>query len=75
MAGPPGLALINVPENRVYIGPDPSLLNTLDRIEVVHFGDPGLYLVICAFALHFFFDNMYGWVRVLKQDHDRDRDD
>jgi hypothetical protein len=65
MAGPPGLALINVPENRVYIGPDPSLLNTLDRIEVVHFGDPGLYLVICAFA----------WVRVLKQDHDRDRDD
>jgi hypothetical protein len=63
--------LINVPQNRLYAGPDPSLL-PLDRVEVVHFSEPGLYLVICGFALHFFFDNMYGYVRVRRHEHDND---
>jgi hypothetical protein len=63
MTAPPNLPLINVTTNRLYVGPDPSLL-PLDRVEVVHFTQPGLHLVICAFLFHFL-DNMYGWVRVL----------
>ena len=64
MQGPPGLLLINDPEGRIYRGPDPSLLTTLDRVEVVTFARPGTYLVICGVLVHFQ-DNMYGFVRVL----------
>lgn len=35
-----------------------------DRVEVVHFGKRGRYLVICAVSVHFA-GGMYGWVRVL----------
>lgn len=58
--GPP---LIADPAGRIYRGLDPSL-QPVDRVEVVHFPEPGLYLVICAVLPHFQ-DGMYGWVRVL----------
>jgi len=35
-----------------------------DRVEVVHFPDPGKYLVICAVLPHFN-DGMYGYVNVI----------
>jgi hypothetical protein len=57
--------LINDADLRVYRGPDPRLLfPTIDRVEVVHFPNPGLHLVICGVLPHFQ-DNMFGWVRVL----------
>ena len=34
-----------------------------DRVEVIHFPNPGLYLVICGVLPHFE-EGMYGWVRV-----------
>jgi len=58
--GPP---LIADPAGRIYRGLDPSL-QPVDRVEVVRFPQPGLYLVICAVLPHFN-DGMYGWVRVL----------
>ncbi len=58
--GPP---LIADPENRIYRGLDPSLFPQ-DRVEVVHFSEPGTYLVICGVLPHFQ-DAMYGFVRVL----------
>ena len=64
MQGPPGIALINDPDGRIYRGPDPSLLTSLDRVEVVTFARAGTYLVICGVLVHFQ-DNMYGYVRVL----------
>lgn len=64
MTGPPFLPIINDPANRLYRGPDPSLL-PLDRVEVVNFAEPGRYLVICGFLPHFN-DGMYGYVRVLR---------
>ena len=36
-----------------------------DRVEVVHFANPGTYLVICGVRNHFVNDDMYGFVRVL----------
>src|SRR4029453_14820442 len=63
MAGPPGLPLIDDPNGRLYRGPDPSLLPQ-DRVEVVNFAHPGVYLVICGFLFHFQ-DLMYGYVRVV----------
>jgi hypothetical protein len=66
MTGPApftGLPLIDDPVERVYRGPDPSLL-PLDRVEVVQLTRPGTYLVICGFLFHFQ-DNMFGWVKVL----------
>jgi hypothetical protein len=59
---PPGL--IDDPAGRVYFGADPRTLPQ-DRVEVVQFGDPGRYLVICAVRPHFVNDQMYGWVKVL----------
>ena len=56
--------LINDPVNRVYRGANPFNLPQ-DRVEVVHFADPGTYLVICAFVPHFA-DRMHGWVKVNK---------
>jgi plastocyanin len=70
MTAPPGLAIINDSTNRLYRGPDPSLLlPTLDRVETVHFAKPGRYLVICGVLLHFQ-DNMFGYVRVLPSRND-----
>jgi hypothetical protein len=63
MTAPPALPIINDPVDRLYRGPDPSLL-PLDRVEAVHFGAPGRYLVICGFLFHFQ-DDMYGHVNVL----------
>ncbi len=55
--------LINDPNNRIYRGLDLSL-HPRDRVEVVQFHDPGLYLVICAVLPHFQ-EGMFGFVRVL----------
>jgi hypothetical protein len=68
--------LINDPTNRVYLGIDPSVLPQLagplqgtvqprlqDRLEVVHFPNPGTYLVICAVLPHFL-EGMFGYVKV-----------
>ena len=59
---PPGL--IDDPNNRVYRGLDPRPLPQ-DRVEVVQFPEPGLYLVICGVVPHFVIDNMHGYVKVL----------
>ena len=60
------LPLIDDPELRVYRGPDPRLLfPVVDRVEVVHFPNSGLHLVICGIVPHFANDNMFGWVKVL----------
>jgi hypothetical protein len=64
---PAGVPLINDPNNRVYFGPDPSLLPR-DRVEAVHFANPGLYLVICGVKSHFVNDAMFGFVRALGSD-------
>src|SRR5215813_10856539 len=61
---PPGPPLINDPTNRIYRGLDPSQ-QPRDRVEVVHFANPGTYLVICGVFPHFVNDRMYGFVKVL----------
>jgi len=55
--------LIADPNRRIYRGLDPSL-QPADRVEVVHFSEPGTYLVICAVLPHFQ-TGMFGYVRVL----------
>ena len=66
---PPGPPLIDDPTNRVYRGVDPSRQPTQDRVEVVRFPNPGLYLVICGVLPHFAppppMQPMHGYVRVL----------
>jgi len=57
--------LIADPNRRIYRGLDPSL-QPADRVEVVHFAEPGTYLVICGVLPHFQ-AGMYGFVRVLPQ--------
>jgi plastocyanin len=64
MQGPPGLPLIDDPNKRIYRGPDPSILPSLDRVEVVTFANPGRYLVICGFLFHFQ-DDMFGYIKVV----------
>lgn len=59
---PPGPPLIADPNRRIYRGLDPSL-QPQDRVEVVHFANPGLYLVICGVLPHFN-EGMFGFVRV-----------
>lgn len=61
---PLGVPLVNDANNRVYRGPDPSLLGSLDRVESVHFPDTGRYLVICGVLPHFV-EGMLGYVVVL----------
>ena len=61
---PLGVPLVNDANNRIYRGPDPSLLGTLDRVESVHFPNRGRYLVICGVLPHFL-EGMYGHVVVL----------
>lgn len=60
---PPQVGLIDAPDNRLFRGVSPLTVGQ-DRVEVVHFGKPGRYLVICTLSVHFA-DGMYGWVRVL----------
>src|SRR5829696_7216596 len=64
----PGPPLINDPNRRVYRGLDPSLFPQ-DRVEVVHFEEPGTYLVICGVRPHFI-EGMYGYVKVLPGNRD-----
>jgi hypothetical protein len=61
---PPQFGLIDDPNNRVYRGISPAGLPQ-DRVEVVRFPDPGLFLVICGFSPHFINDKMHGYVKVL----------
>jgi plastocyanin len=59
----PGLPpVLNVAEGRVFRG----IVNpaALDRVEAVHFPDPGTYLVVCGILPHLA-GGMYGWVAVL----------
>jgi len=63
VTAPPGPPLIADPNRRIYRGLDPSLLPQ-DRVEVVHFANPGTYLVICGVLPHFN-EGMFGFVRVL----------
>jgi hypothetical protein len=63
-----GGGIINDSSKRVYRGLDPNLATTpRDRVEVVHFAEPGLYLVICGVVSHLVNNQMYGYVRVLPQ--------
>lgn len=43
--------LIADPNRRIYRGLDPST-QPQDRVEVVHFANPGTYLVICGASYH-----------------------
>jgi plastocyanin len=61
---PPGVPLINDANQRVYRGPDPSLMGTFDRVESVHFPNAGRFLVICGVLPHFV-EGMFGYVVVL----------
>ena len=66
--------IINDSTNRIYRGIDPVIRTPagptdlgaflLDRVEVVHFPQPGKYLVICAVRPHFL-EGMFGYVRVV----------
>ena len=58
--GPGFPPALNVAEGRVFRG----LVNPTDRVEVVHFPDPGIYLVVCGVMPHLE-AGMYGWVTVL----------
>ena len=68
--GGPLPPVINSPAGRLYRGPNPVIsagpppVIDLDRVEVVHFDNPGTYLVLCAVLPHFL-EGMYGYVRVL----------
>lgn len=62
-ATPPVLPIIDDPNGRIYRGVDPTL-QARDRVEVVNFAEPGIYLVICGVLPHFQ-EGMYGYVRVL----------
>jgi hypothetical protein len=71
----PPVALVDDPTNRIYRGLDPSLQSLdlsgafgQDRVEVVWFPKPGLYLVICGIRGHFVNDGMYDFVNVLPND-------
>ena len=59
----PAPPLINDSNRRIYRGLDPST-QPQDRVEVVHFEEPGTYLVICGVLPHFQ-EGMFGWVRVI----------
>jgi len=65
-------AMIDDPNNRIYRGLDPRPLPQ-DRVEVVHFDEPGLYLVICGVLPHFQ-EGMWGFVRVMPNNRNNHRD-
>lgn len=60
---PPSPLLIADSDRRIYRGLDPSTQGP-DRVEVVHFAQPGTYLVICGVLPHFNV-GMYGYVQVI----------
>src|SRR5687768_6808385 len=67
--GAPFPAVINNADRRIYRGINPVTSTAppsyiADRVEVVHFHEPGTYLVICAVVPHFN-GGMFGYVRVL----------
>jgi plastocyanin len=62
----PAVVLIDDPTHRLYRGLDPSLFPR-DRVEVVYFPNPGVYLVICGVRNHFVNDGMFGFVKVEKE--------
>ena len=63
---PPFIGLIDDPVDRIFRGLDPRLNpENQDRVEVVTFAEPGVYLVICTVSIHFVDDHMFGWTRVL----------
>lgn len=70
--GPP---IINDMDGLIYRGIDPVIsagpppVLNLDRVEVVHFEEPGMYLVICAVLPHFN-EGMIGYVKVLQKDEE-----
>ena len=59
---PTVLPLLRGPLQQGPVGP-PFQPVLHDRVEVVHFPDPGTFLVICAVLPHFE-EGMYGWVKV-----------
>jgi len=59
--------LIDDPNNRIFRGLNPQTVPQ-DRVETVHFAEPGTYLVICGVRPHFVDDNMFGFVRVLEDE-------
>jgi plastocyanin len=80
LSAPDALNLIDDPNGRLYRGLNPVPLRTpisvgtpptiqhvvlRDRVEVLHFANPGTYLVICTVRTHFVNDQMWGWVKVL----------
>jgi plastocyanin len=71
---PQGIPLIDDPTNRIYRGPDPTLFPR-DRSEVLHFPNPGTYLVICGLQDHFVDDGMFGFVKVLRRSGREKEDD
>jgi plastocyanin len=71
---PNDTVLIDDPTNRIYRGPDPTLFPR-DRIEVLHFPNPGTYLVLCGLHSHFFEDGMFGFVKVLPKSKKEKEDD
>jgi plastocyanin len=71
---PDDTVLIDDPTNRIYRGPDPTLF-LRDRIEVLHFPNPGTYLVICGLHSHFVEDGMFGFVKVFPKSKSDKEDD
>lgn len=60
--------IIDDEEGRIYRGPDPNREDVpRDRVEVVKFPKPGVYLVICGVVNHFVNEQMWGIVRVLPE--------
>jgi plastocyanin len=65
-----GGGIIDDANNRIYRGWDPNPIPNnfqRDRVEAVHFAEPGRYLVICGVVNHFVNDRMYGFVRVVPE--------
>jgi hypothetical protein len=62
--GVPGVSppLIKDLDNLLYRGLDPRTAG-VDRIEVVHFHEPGRYLMACGVLPHF--HEMYGYIKVV----------
>ena len=58
----PAPPLIKDDRNRLYRGLDPRTA-PVDRIEVVHFHEPGRYLMACGVLPHF--HEMYGYINVV----------
>jgi hypothetical protein len=60
---PTVVPLLRGPQQQGPVGP-PFQPELQDRVEVVHFPDPGTFLVICGVLPHFR-DDMFGYVNVI----------